>query len=475
MNNLTSPTMLEYRVLPIKTNVGTNIEETAGTDVERLDPARTTVLTCTRGGNVLWRERVTGRAALLAGNGKFCAMVTTFGTLYLYTEGGRRMSTPIVLPEPLAFLEVCTSSHNDVNANAELAAAASSSSSSYFSSSSSSASTSWISASPKVPSLEPSNLLIGLTITGTVYVWDVVTRRLVLKSTECVRSLLSSVESELRAHVHLGHDEGNDPTVRYVRGDVTRLTLRLTKDANDIVRPTVIITILADSSQARRKAMNAPVDANALRLCQSFVYDDRMEQWNRVADHHYSKSDYTSGFGNNLRLGGGGFGSVGGSNGGNGIDHVGGGMHPLDSLQATGHDIGSITTTGISDLFEWGDTSQQWYETRAHLEHQINASMVMQSSIEYAQWTVIYCKFLARDGRVSSVQRLRELCNSLLGPPISNNRIKEMVPNHIWSDTVMNIKKRVFLRSRVLPAIATNRALQRIVNEYQDALDQLST
>ena len=99
----------------------------------------------------------------------------------------------------------------------------------------------------------------------------------------------------------------------------------------------------------------------------------------------------------------------------NGVDHVGGGMHPLDSLQATGHDIGSIATTGVQDLFEWGDTSQQWYETRAHLEHQINASQVMSSPIEYSQWTVIYCKFLARDGRVSSVQRLREICNQLLG------------------------------------------------------------
>tara|TARA_B110000091_G_C13713770_1_gene431658 strand:+ start:25 stop:1026 length:1002 start_codon:yes stop_codon:yes gene_type:complete len=323
------------------------------------------------------------------------------------------------------------------------------------------------------PPLNPSNLLIGLTIAGTVYVWDILTKRLLLTSKECVRALLSSVEAELVAHIHLGHDEGNDPAAKNVRGDVTRLTLRLTTDAYGVVRPTVIITVLANSARAKRRhTVNTPVDVNALRLCQSFVYDDGMEQWNRVADHHYSKSDYTSGFGTNLRLG-----SLGGGNAGE-RDHVGGGMHPLDSLQATGHDIGSITSSvgGVTtkDLYEWGDTAQQWYETRAHLEHQINASQVLKSPVEYAQWTVIYCKFLARDGRISSVQRLRELCNELLGPPVSNAQLVDVVPKHVWNESVMNLNKRVLLRARVLPAIATNRGLQRIVNEYQDALDQLT-
>ena len=95
--------MLEYRIVPIRTSQGTTVID----DDERLDPIRTTVLTCTRGGDILWRERVTGRAALLAGNHTFCAMETTYGELYLFTEVGRRMFGPMVLPEPLAFLEVC--------------------------------------------------------------------------------------------------------------------------------------------------------------------------------------------------------------------------------------------------------------------------------------------------------------------------------------------------------------------------------
>ena len=100
---------------------------------------------------------------------------------------------------------------------------------------------------------------------------------------------------------------------------------------------------------------------------------------------------------------------------------------------------------------------------------------MLKSPVEYAQWTVIYCKFLARDGRIGSVQRLRELCNELLGPPVSNAQMVDVVPKHVWNESVMNLNKRVLLRARVLPAIATNRGLQRIVNEYQDALDQLTT
>ena len=236
---------------------------------------------------------------------------------------------------------------------------------------------------------------------------------------------------------------------------MTRVILRLSDDG--LHTPMVVLTILADSAKRHttKGKKSGVVDVNAIRLCQSFVYDENMEQWCRVADHHYSRSDYTSGFGNNLRLSSGGSSAVGG-------------MHPLDSLQATGHDIGSVTSgTTTSDLYEWGDTTQQWYETRAHLEHQMSASATLKSPVEFSQWTIIYCKFLARDGRESSVQRLREVCNDLLGPPLRE------VPEHVWKSDVMGMDKRTMLRQRVLPAIATNRGLQRIVNEYQDALGML--
>ena len=52
---------------------------------------------------------------------------------------------------------------------------------------------------------------------------------------------------------------------------------------------------------------------------------------------------------------------------------------PLESLQATGSEIGSsfLFKTDMRDHYEWGDTPQQWYESRAHLEHQIVAALAM--------------------------------------------------------------------------------------------------
>ena len=458
-NMTTTPTMLEYRIVPIRTSHGDKV--TNDDTNERLDPIRTTVLSCTRGGDLLWRERVTGRAALLAGNGSFCAMATTAGEIYIFSEVGRRLSAPMVLPEPLAFLEVCTAppSSNNTSTNAHNNNNNDNAASNTTSGTHNNDTTS----NPETPT-NPSHLLVGLTIHGTVYVWNVIERRIVMKSQECVRALLSSAEAELRAHVHLSHENGNDPAAKQVRADVTRVMLRLSDDSSRA--PMIIVTVLADSSannSKRRKgigSLNAPVDASALRLCQSFVYDQHMESWNRVADHHFNRSDYTSGFANNLR---------------SQTNSIHGGMRPLDALQATGHDVGSLTGAGagsssaalMSDLYEWGDTSQQWYETRAHLEHQIVASRTMVSPIEYSQWLSIYCKFLARDGRESSVQRLREVCNDLMGPPMKH------VSKKVWDGVVMDLNKRELLRKKILPAIASNRGLQRIVSEYQDSLDQL--
>ena len=73
-----------------------------------MDPCRTTVLACTRGGDVLWRSRVSGFGSLIAGNRRFSALGTTAGEIYLFTPAGRCMAPPMMMPEPLAFLECCS-------------------------------------------------------------------------------------------------------------------------------------------------------------------------------------------------------------------------------------------------------------------------------------------------------------------------------------------------------------------------------
>ena len=54
-----------------------------------------------------------------------------------------------------------------------------------------------------------------------------------------------------------------------------------------------------------------------------------------------------------------------------------------------------------------------------------------------------------------------------MGPPMKH------VSKKVWDGVVMDLNKRELLRKKILPAIASNRGLQRIVSEYQDSLDQL--
>ena len=127
--------------------------------------------------------------------------------------------------------------------------------------------------------------------------------------------------------------------------------------------------------------------------------------------------------------------------------------------------------TGIRDLYEWGDTPQQWFQTRAHLEHQIAAAIAVDSPEEYQQWVQVYAGFLAKDGRQPCVARLRELCDELLGPPVAGS--SNTANTSGWCATILGVEKRRLLKDRVLPSITTNRALQRVVNEYSEMLSTL--
>ena len=92
--------VLEFRVLPMavpNTNPPTRLSS--------LDPIRTTVLTATHSGQIMWRDRVSGHGSLLAGNASFTALTTTSGELLFYSESGRRLCSPIMLSSPAAFLQ----------------------------------------------------------------------------------------------------------------------------------------------------------------------------------------------------------------------------------------------------------------------------------------------------------------------------------------------------------------------------------
>ena len=112
----------------------------------------------------------------------------------------------------------------------------------------------------------------------------------------------------------------------------------------------------------------------------------------------------------------------------------------------------------------------------AHLEHQMAASRALGNADEYRQWLRAYATTL---GQHMAVRPVRELCDELLGPidaPSAGSAAADApsgetpAPSMRWSPRVLGLCKRTLLREVVLPALATNRALQRILSEYVENL-----
>ena len=117
---------------------------------------------------------------------------------------------------------------------------------------------------------------------------------------------------------------------------------------------------------------------------------------------------------------------------------------------------------------------------------------------DYVRWLGVYTRHLAKD---ADETRLRELCKELLGPrrrwappssdPTTTSQSPPPSPSaltttsqgsletstapppsdpHAWEPTVLGLSKRKLLQDHVLPAIGTNRAVQRLLSEFSDML-----
>ncbi|CAA2966139.1 HIRA isoform X1 [Olea europaea subsp. europaea] len=73
--------------------------------------------------------------------------------------------------------------------------------------------------------------------------------------------------------------------------------------------------------------------------------------------------------------------------------------------------------------------------------------------------------------READEYRLREVCESFLGPPIGMTESPSSDVNAgAWDPCVLGMKKRKLLREDILPAMASNRKVQRLLNEFMDLL-----
>ncbi|XP_059627508.1 protein HIRA isoform X2 [Cornus florida] len=118
----------------------------------------------------------------------------------------------------------------------------------------------------------------------------------------------------------------------------------------------------------------------------------------------------------------------------------------------------------------WSRVTDDGVQTRAHLEAQLASTLALKSPNEYRQCLLSYVRFLAREADES---RLREVCESFLGPPTGMAEITCSDPkNPAWDPCVLGMKKHKLLREDILPAMASNRKVQRLLNEFMDLLSE---
>ena len=89
----------------------------------------------------------------------------------------------------------------------------------------------------------------------------------------------------------------------------------------------------------------------------------------------------------------------------------------------------------------------------------------MDSPAEYKDWLRAYASNLAA---ATEGDRLKELCQDLLGPPhIGNDGDSE------WSPWVLGMHSRHLVRFVVLPAMARSHEMHALVLEIKDEVDEL--
>jgi len=162
----------------------------------------------------------------------------------------------------------------------------------------------------------------------------------------------------------------------------------------------------------------------------SYTYHFEMQVWVRVADDKFSNSEFST----SLQLLG--------KAGPRGI---------LSEVQVV---------TNLAPRSLHGTTQQRQFETVAHLEHQVASALLLESPEEYKYWLRTYVSRLSNE---MSESKLHELCTFLLGPT------SKPQPNS-WDPFILKISKRDLL-NELLPLIASNRSLQRLVTQFKEGLD----
>ncbi|KAL8217141.1 hypothetical protein R6Q57_023978 [Mikania cordata] len=306
-----------------------------------------TEISCTRNGQTLWSDRISGNVAVLAGNANFWAVGCEDGSMQVYTKCGRRSMPTMMMGSTPVFID-CDDSWK----------------------------------------------LLLVTRKGSLYVWDLFNRKCIIQD-----SLASLVNSDPKS-----------------TGSVKVISAKLSKSGSPLV---------------------------TLATRHAFMFDMNLMCWLRVADDCFPASNFASSF--NL------------------------GFTQNGELAALQVDVRKF----LARKPGWSRVTDDGVQTRAHLEAQLASALLLKSPNEYRQCLLSYIRFLAREADES---RLREVCENFLGPPTGMaEAVASDATNPTWDPYVLGMKKHKLLREDILPAMASNRKVQRLLNEFMDLLSEYKT
>ncbi|KAJ7947971.1 Protein HIRA [Quillaja saponaria] len=307
-----------------------------------------TEITCRRGSQTLWSDRISAKVTVLAGNANFWAVGCEDGCLQIYTKCGRRAMPTMMMGSAATFVD-CDDCWK----------------------------------------------LLLVTRKGSLYLWD-------LFNHNCL--LHDSLASLVALNPNLSAKDS---------GTIKVISAKLSRSGSPLV---------------------------VLATRHAFLFDMCLKCWLRVADDCFPASNFANSW------------SLGSIQSGE-----------LAELQV---DVRKY----LARKPGWSRVTDDGVQTRAHLEAQLVSSLALKSPNEYRQCLLSYIRFLAREADES---RLREVCESFLGPPTG---MAEQTPSDskdlAWDPCVLGMRKHKLLREDILPAMASNRKVQRLLNEFMDLLSE---
>ncbi|KAJ4783256.1 Protein HIRA [Rhynchospora pubera] len=309
----------------------------------KFNSSKETQISCKKGLQFLWSDRISCKVTALAGNKNFWAVSCEDGSLQVYTECGRRMLPAMMVGSGAIFID-CDETWR----------------------------------------------LLLVTIRGAIFMWDLFTKSCLLHDT--LASLLSSQDPPK----HSG-------TVKVISAKISMSGWPLIQLVNR----------------------------------DAFLYNPGMKCWMRIADNSFPASKYAMS-----------------------LDFSSAKSGELARLQA---DVGRYD---CRRNFWNRPAVDEVVQTRAHLEAQLASALALESPKEYVQCLLSYVRFLTRE---ADDLRLREVCESLLGPTFGAVADPK---NSQWDPSVLGMQKHVLLKETVFPAMASNRKVQRLLSEFMNALSE---